>query len=336
MITQRKAKIGQAYTFQWWAPAPISGTPSLTVRIPGNAYTGNLTAIASSVTIVATDQSRTLLSAQGAISGTAEGISGDAYGQAWLQCGDGGTYPVTVASIDTSGACVSLARALPAQVSLPAVGATLAWSVYTATIPASKLTAKHANVEWHVAYTRQDGADSPASAETASGQMRIVRAPFDTGLTHHSLTRTSGHLRRIGPPMGAADWSAVIDEARAVLIEKITPKIREAGGETEDDVRGSQFAQLHLDCVRLCLIRERVFAGDMSTDAMDDWENRIDERIDTLFRGGVWVDVDDDGEADDGEVEAQAGPNVAGGAWSDSSVYGTDGTYDRWSVTQER
>lgn len=336
MMHIRKATIGQSYTFKWLPPAPVSGTPALTVRLGGSTYTGNMSTVSTSVDINSVDASRQVLTVTGSISGESEGLTGDEYGHAWLKAGDGGAHPVTIASIDSSGSCVTLARPLPGHVSIPATGATLEWAVYTNTIAGANFTTKAVDAEWSVSWSRGDGADAPTEAMTTAGHLRVVRAPFNTGVTTHALMRARRHFRHIGPQQGANDLDALIESGLSLLIEKIAPKIVSLGGDCEDDVKGSQFHDVHIACCDYQYRLDLISSGDVDQKWADDLDDVIDKRIDRIFQGVVWIDKDDDGVVDDGEVETVTAPSIAGGSYGATSEYASGGTFDRWSTSQDR
>lgn len=325
---------GRAQRFYWLAPGLVSGSPSLTVRLPAGDYTAILAPVATArgVTGLSSDGAEVRLS--GSVSSVLRGLVGERYGAARLNLGVEGVYAVEVARIE--GGRAQLVAPVPARCSVPS-GSTLEWALYSVEIPAAQLAAVARNVEWSVEWVRQDGADAPEQTEVDSGELHVVRVAFATGLNGHNVLNVHPSLRPIGLPSGFTSWQPLVDQALERMAPAIEARAAQArAGAVLDDLRGSAFQVAHgLYCAAVAL-ENRALAGAYSQEAVDVALERAEALLDQIFRGPVWIDADGDGQADDGEVQAQAAPSVVGGAFSDDTVFGVNGTLDRFGVGDDR
>jgi hypothetical protein len=330
----QKLIMGKASRFYWVAPCPVSGTPSLTLKLAGGDYTVNLAALVpTSYPVMGVDAQGAHVTLSGNPFGATRGLVGAAYGAAFLDLRSQGVHLVEVARVD--GSKVYLSTPLPNV--CKETGSTLTWAIWSVEIPANQLTEVQRAAEWSVEYTRAESADTPTSAEVDAGECRVVRRPFKTGLTGHSLLNVMPTLRSVQLPSGYTSWQPLVDQGLQrleVAVEARAAQIRP--GAVVDELRGTAFQVAHGKFCALVAMEQLVIAGTYRPEVADVLSEQCEKLLDQIFQGPVWIDADDDGVADAGEVEAQVSPSVVGGAFSDETTFGVNGTLDRFGVGDDR
>jgi hypothetical protein len=261
--TERKASIGQDYTFAW---SPVDGYPSAAPTLsvawptPPGTKTYALAVVRAADTVPAGGydhaNARLSITVTGAIAGALRGILAEYAGEAWLDGGPDFQGPVRVVELvsDGSGAVVGppaspavpavlqLAEPLPRAVDVDGTWS-LRWLTYTATIPLADLgSARLRNRRWALPWTMATGTDAPVSKRVEQGLVHVVHAPFDTGLRDaHLLALVPGWARMV--PERQSSWAEQRWSALEALVARMRPRL--ATAMYEDDCLGEQFLPAH-------------------------------------------------------------------------------------------
>lgn len=336
-----KATEGIDSLFIWPAPGPLSAGPTLTVRHPDNAI-GNvspaLTVVRSSVSVTAVANDGRALTLGSNIGASTRGLTGEPYGRAWLDAGEAGQYPCTVAGF-TAGTTAYLADALPRRITVGS-GATLYWLTYTATLPAASIcSAARRNIPFHITYTVRAGGDAPAAQRRDEGRIHVVRQIFQTGCNDDHLLTAAASLGR-SLPARQDSYARQIMMAERTLIRWIHQRMRAAGKDPyEDRLDGRPLVDAHaylaLGIVLASQEAGGADTGDAITRAAAAAQAAFEEGIDPL----PFLDEDDDGVVDSGETDVSlpALPSIAGGYFTAAQLStDEDDGYRRASVLDER
>jgi len=306
-LGEAKARIGVASVLSWVAQEPLqhydlapAAGPSLTVHLPsGDVVIGGVATVYTVATAVSAD--RRTLTISGALP---EGYAARG-GEAWLSS-EAAQTPVRIVSatgaVGVPVRTVELAEALPRVPQLEGVGnaGTLVLSRYEWTLPAATVCAAAArNVRWTVTYTAQRGASGLPEYRQETGLLHVVAQPFSTGLTVAAL---GGYVRELAgtSPRGERGWEHALSAGEEELILWLRSQLK-SRGLTEDDVPAPQSLRL----------AHAHFAAASALGLADlDVSDRLRDRgtqLATTALEAIWVDSDQDGEVDDGEVQQITG-----------------------------
>lgn len=327
MLTEVKLQVSAStQTFFWVAPAPITGTPTLTIKHPTLGDTSpTLNVLAAAATITAMGSDRLSLTTASTLSTTLGGVQGDRFGAAYLVTPRDGAFEVVVRR--AYGHTIQLGEPLPAPISVTASTAgVLSWATYSASVPTSYTAAVVRDLAWQVEYRERYGSAVTGIRGSQEGLLHIVRQPFGTGLT-------SNRLAQLYPGLGARQprrqgtWDAQIQFA---LLE-IQTRLREdfvQRGITEDDVNGERFLLCHAALAAAYVYDEvePVKAEALRTRALGPPGAKDGRRTAGLLMDAlraVWSDLDGDGVVDDGEIAS-----LEGARQSDQGSFFTSSSYD--------
>lgn len=319
MILELKARAGVDYTFWWWAPTAISGSPTVTVRMSGGDVTPAVTAAHAAATVTADSTDRRTLTVN-AIADYS-GLAGDRGGYAVLVTQAHGPLPVKIRSI-TSATTVVLAEPLPFS---PTVNNdSLQWTLWTATFTAAAVTgtALSRPVPFTVAWTASYGADMPTEALRQEGLLYVVRQPFHTGVDSHTLVEL---VPSLAPqlPRTQGSWEPQIRTAERVLIRRLRQDLSD--DKREDDLNGAAFYEVHAYLAAARILLGQAASGADRTQAAEALEQKAWALYDQVMNSIPWLDLDGDGVVDAGETDYRAGLGTAGVA---SLFDGTDSDFD--------
>jgi len=245
---------------------------------------------AVSVTVDAGSESLTVVA-----SGSAAGLVGAKNGQAWLDLGDRGLYPVELLDVRSATSLV-LGEPLPHYLS--GAAGELKWTRYYASLTAAQVGAGERDAVWSVSWEAYLGADSPTEYRLTEGRLDVVRRPFTTGLTHRRFVNRSSFLAK-GIPHRQASWDPQIEDALDILAAWIRCPIPD--DMTEDDVDGVPFQHVHALITIALIVQGQVISGyDRNyAQVMEEAKAAFDQVVSCGF---TWVDLDNDGVVDSGEV----------------------------------
>ena len=309
VLGERKYRVGTSPRFVWQAPEPVSSEPSLVVHLTAGDVAAALTVVLAPLTVVGVGDDRRSL----AITAVADaaGVQGR-YGVGWLLTDADGAFPVRVTRIN--GTTAYVADALPRDVYLSAGDpGSLQFSTWTAAMPACVTTSLARNVSWDVVYASSYGTHAPALADARDfGLLHIVNQPFNTGLTHATLVH---HVATYGEmvPRQQQDWSPQIRLAEEDLVLDIRQEVMGRGA-TEDDIPVA--AQLRPAHINYTLAR--ILDG-VDGDQADRMRAMGVEQMRKALRL-IWVDDNNDGVPDDGEVQQVTGPRAS---WAAGGTFPT-------------
>jgi hypothetical protein len=299
-----KAIVGRANVFEWVSPAPLVidtvlplvGNPTLTVHLPSGDVVLPMTYNTPREWVsVATDRRTVEMTP-----GWGVGLIGLARnGEAWLSSRDC-SLPCVVQS-GTESLNATLAHPLPYVPEFPGAGeGVLQLSRCEVTLPAATVCAALArDVRWTVDYTaRHDTSGSLTESRQDTGLLQIVRQPFATGVTSPDVPK---FFRGIGASPGAQEgWEPSLQSAEEELILWLREQLVDRGL-TEDDVPAPQslrLAHLHLTAAYILAIADPEQAQAQRDRAV---------ALASMAIRRIWIDSDQDGEVDDGEVEQVGG-----------------------------
>jgi len=293
--TQRKAIIGEDHTFIWTAPGPLTTTPTLTLTKPDGTDIVDLglpVAGPASLSAIAADR-RTLTI--GSLSPT-NACTGPTFGAVAVIGQDGG-YSIAQVEAFNSDTEIVLSQPLPHPIDVE-LGATVQWLTYVATIATADLgSTPLRNIAWRMAFDRRFNGLG-VELETASrGVLQLVRVPFDTGLTDADVAALVPNVLVPGRQDSMAPQRAM---ALAMVEQAVS--VRLDAGTYPDQLSGRQFLTAHAYMTAHLLEQARRQAPGVEprTDLLEMAMRLI---TDALQRP-EWVDVNDNGIVDEGEVDA--------------------------------
>ena len=313
-----KVRVGTDAVFEWVSPGPLAQdllaplTPpnllpvTLTVEMPAGPVVLPLVGqtVPTVVSAVSDDRRELTLAQLPVIPQGWAGRNGDA----WLVT-PRQALPCRVVDVVAGGTFivptqeVTLSDPLPRDVSVS--GAYLVLSRREVVLPGTVTGALVRDVLWRVDYHTRDGWGSTLSAvpRSETGLLHVVAQPFDPGVTSQDLT---SYLRGIASASSSGEqgWEAQLSGALADLALHVRFHLMDRGL-TEDDFPAPQ----RLRDVLLDLAGARIL--DLTEPEQSDrLRARALERLEMVMRALPWVDQDQDGQVDPGEV-AQVG-----GSWA--------------------
>ena len=299
---RREYVTSQTVVFRWTPPDgySVASSATLSVRLSAGAVGGAMTRrAADTVASVSTDRRRLTLTwgTDGAL------IMDEAQPGLWAYIDDGaeGQVPVRLLRmVSDSGLAgvVELAEPLPHEIGTGGSFTVQLWQ------RSFKAPATPEACSWSVTWARKLGG---GIAETVvdSGVAYIVRALWETGLTHQRLVEWSPFLAADLPP-GQASWAPQI----ALALDRVRADVqrRLPAGVDVGQTRGHQFCRAHSLATQLLILRALVAGGRDRAAAVESTEAEYVAELDGLFAAGLdWVDADGDGVLDAGEGDRASG-----------------------------
>tara|TARA_R100000388_G_C7243090_1_gene162961 strand:+ start:1717 stop:2664 length:948 start_codon:yes stop_codon:yes gene_type:complete len=278
----RKAVLNKDYVFDWNAPAPISGTPTLSLN--SITYTFSQSRADATVSAVANDR-RTLT-----VDNQATGLQRDQM-KAFLITNGDTFYTVTVVRV--VGTTAVLAEPLPREIDLSTSG-TLQFALWSTTILSSATVLSTANTyPFVINFTTDQGALNHDRIE--KGLFKSTPRPFQTGLNHDDLVDLFAPLADM-IPRRQSDFKPQIQGA----LDEIIMHIRDVTipqDATEDEVfNPEQFKLAHAYCTAAY-----IYEQNLQLDVASEMRTRCQELMEVALRS-LALDVDGDGVIDDGEL----------------------------------
>ena len=278
----RKAVLNKDYVFDWNAPAPISGTPTLSLNTI--TYTFSQSRADATVSAVANDR-RTLT-----VDNQATGLQRDQM-KAFLITNGDTFYTVTVVRV--VGTTAVLAEPLPREIDLSTSG-TLQFALWSTTILSSATVLSFGSTyPFVINFTTDQGALNHDRIE--KGLFKSTPRPFQTGLNHDDLVDLFAPLADM-IPRRQSDFKPQIQGA----LEEIIMHIRDVTipqDATEDEVfNPEQFKLAHAYCTAAY-----IYEQNLQLDVASEMRTRCQELMEVALRS-LALDVDGDGVIDDGEL----------------------------------
>ena len=283
-------------TFYWFPPEMPSAAPSVSFKVGAVSLSVALSSGAAlNVTGIPDPQS---LSVDVADASALSGLVGS-WGRWWLSLGAVGRYPVQVTHYDAGRGVVRLAHALPADIPESTAGS-LVHNVWHADVAAGALGAEvNRSGAYEVAYTVDvdpAGANLGApSTRVERGAVRVVRAPFSTGLTPGGLVELFPQMAH-ALPQGSDSWGPLI----AAVDMRSQVEVTLPAGRYPDQLAGAQYRRAHA----LCVAAHAASVGILPNVDPRELQEQAEEELSKMSQRPMWLDSDDDGEIDAAEVGA--------------------------------
>ncbi len=282
----RKAITGQDHMFEWNAPAPISGTPSITFKVASD-ITSNLNQSRANISVTAIGNDRRTLTI--ASSDSLERDQAFAFlrtdGDAW--------YSIKIVRI--VGTTAILADPLPREIDL-STNATIEFAMWYVTALAANVTALSGTFQYLISYTSDLGQNNLSNLD--KGVIKVTPRPFNTGLDHDAFVNRFAPLADM-VPRRQADFSpqikASLDELSLMLRDRLG-----SSNVTEDEIFNAEAFEL---CHAYCTAA-RIYEMNLQLDAADAMRARCTELMDLALRS-VDLDLDGDGVIDEGEIDLE-------------------------------
>jgi hypothetical protein len=279
----RKAVLNKNYTFEWIAPYPINGTPTL--LLDSISYDFSQSRTSATVSAIASDRRTLTIDAQGT------GLERNQM-KAFLITNGDTFYNVTVVRV--VGTTAILAEPLPREIDL-STSATLEFSLWSVILTNTIAVLTTANTyPFQVDYIADLGSNTQRKVE--KGLLKSVARPFDTGLSHDDLVNFFAPLADM-IPRRQSDFKAQIKAAQDEIILVIRDVVL-ADDATEDEVfNPEQFQLAHMYCTAAM-----IYEQNLQLDVADEMRTRCKQLLDVALRS-LALDVDGDGVIDDGELD---------------------------------
>lgn len=279
----RKAVLNQEYVFEWIAPAPISGAPSLSL----NSLSYNFSQSRADATVSAIANDRRTLT----VDNQATGLQRDQMKAFLITNGD--TY-YSVNVVRVVGTTAILAEPLPREIDL-STSASLEFALWSVTIANTADVLTTANTyPYLINFTIDQG--NLTQKQVEKGLLKSVARPFETGLSHDDLVELFAPLADM-IPRRQSDFSNQINSALQEII-LIVRDVVIADGVTEDEVfNPEQFHLAHAYCTAAI-----IYEQNLQLDVAEQMRTRCQSLLDISFRS-LAVDIDGDGVIDDGELD---------------------------------
>jgi len=278
-----KIVTGETKVFEWVAPGPLSGSPSLTVG-SSSPVTLTQTRVDATVSAIANDR-RTLT-----VNSQASALQADQV-KAFLVTDGDCIYSVTV--VRMVGTTAILAEPLPREIDL-SVSALLVFGMYYGTVP-SAITNITGYYPWVVSYDLDQGQQVTPKIE--KGLIKVTPRPFDTGLSHDELVGQFPQLADM-IPRRQSSFDTQIEAALQEIILIIRDHLKDEIDVTEDEVFNAQsFLNAHAYCTAA-----RVYELINQLDTANIMRERCHELMDISLRS-LALDRDGDNVVDEGELD---------------------------------
>ena len=282
----RKAITSKDYTFEWNSPAPISGTPSITIQA-SSTVTASMTQSRADITVSAIANDRRTLTISSSTSLERDQVN------AFLKT-DGDTYySVKVVRIVSTTAV--LAEPLPREIDLSST-ASLEFAMWYYTASSSDVTSTSGTYTYEIDYTVDQG--QLTQNKTERSIIKVTPRPFNTGLDHDVLVGRFSPLADL-IPRRQSDFrpqiKAALDELSLMLRDRLSPS-----SVTEDEIfNASSFLLCHAYCTA-----SLIYEMNLQLDAASAMRDRCIELLDVALRS-IDLDLDGDGVIDDGEIDLE-------------------------------
>jgi hypothetical protein len=279
----RKAVLNKNYSFEWIAPSPINGTPSLT--LDGINYDLSLSRPNATVSAIGNDRRTLTVDNQGT------GLERNQI-KAFLITNGDTYYNVTVVRV--VGTSAILAEPLPREVDLSST-ATLEFSLWSVILLSTIDVLTTANTyPFIVNYSADVGANTRNKID--KGLIKSTPRPFTTGLTHDDLVEIFAPLADM-VPRRQSDFLGQINAAQEELILQIRDVVLSQDA-TEDEVfNPEQFRLAHAYCTAAL-----IYEQNLQMDVAEQMRNRCSELMEIALRS-LALDLDGDGVIDSGELD---------------------------------
>ncbi len=315
-LLPRTFQVGASPFFLWEAPKAIDSGAGVVLTVNVGGYSQSMTQVVSDTAIAAGGISadRTVLTATFPPSVSADFLTN--YSAAFLVTGEGASYPVRVLRVD--GTAIQLAAPLHNNAPLT-LASTLQFALWNAPFTPADVTASstYRGVEYSVAYTPE----IPGAVTAETGILRVVRTPFETGLTTHILQDWFSNLPVV--PHEQQGWANQIELTYLELLSMVDSEVEERNATFADngqkvtahDVESMNEALL---TVHAHMTAAEIYAG------IGGANDQVEHHLRKVFGGAVgavttpslfnlamrpiWVDGNRDGEVTDDEVLAITAP----------------------------
>ena len=296
--------LDRAYTFRWRPhalPDPNADAPNIVVKAAGVTVTVALDK--AGIANITGIPDRFRLSAPASSSNALTGLVGAPGGQWFLYLKGHGQLPVDVSHFSDTDKEYVLAEPLPHGIPSDATGS-LSHNTWTAVIPADSFAsvdrAGYYEIEWSTDYDTA-GSNIDGDSFTERGRVRVVKNPFETGLTARTLKTLIPQLEGSRP--GNRDgWQELIDSIDIVgAVESRLPAANYA-----DQCLGEQWRRAHALLVAAHLAE----LGYISNADPIRMRELAEQELDRQARKIHWFDKDDDEVVDADEVGVTYGMNT--------------------------
>jgi len=282
----RKAVTSQNYMFEWNAPKPINGTPSITFKA-SSTVTSNMNHSRADISVTAIGNDRRTLTIA-----SSDALQRD-QALAFLKTNGDAWYSIKIVRI--VGTTAVLAEPLPREIDL-STSATIEFAMWYYEAQSSDVTSTSGTFQYLISYTVDLGQNNLSKLD--KGVIKVTPRPFDTGLNHDSLVDRFASLADM-VPRRQADFlpqiESSLDELSLMLRERL-----HASDVTEDEIFNAESFQL---CHAYCTA-SRIYEMNLQLDAAEAMKSRCMELMDIALKS-VDLDLDGDGVIDDGEVDLE-------------------------------
>ena len=312
----RQIPIGVASAFWWTAPpgeTTVVGTAQIRPPTGSGTETFTLARRGSSESVTVGTSDRRTLTAAGITAADWDGLAGPVYGLASLSMDTGAVLPVRIARV--SGTTVYLADEVPRDAG---DSGTLVSRMHRGALPAAVYAAVARGWSWLVVYTRDVGAGlGGALTESERGNLDAVARVFSTGCGHEQVAQylPAAIAARAGREMtleAAVVGSAIALRAR---LERWAAR----SGHYVDQMDGAAFNDVHamLAAHRILMGAAGQTGRPETLDVAAAISDQAAAELDDILSGWVWLDADEDGATDPGEIAVRA-PSAVRGRFTDA------------------
>tara|TARA_Y100000592_G_scaffold9199_2_gene12867 strand:+ start:11509 stop:12459 length:951 start_codon:yes stop_codon:yes gene_type:complete len=289
-----KAITGKDYTFEWNAPAPLNGLPSITFKA-SSTVTSNMTHSRNDINVTGIANDRRTLTINNSSSLESDQV------KAFLKTDGDSFYPVKINRI--VGTSAVLSDPLPREIDLSS-NAIIEFAMYYYTASSLDVTSISGTYEYEVSYVSDLGQNTQNKIE--KGVIKVTPRPFNTGLSHDILVDQFSNLSDL-IPRRQADFnpqiSSSLNELSLMLRDRLSNK-----SVTEDEIFNTSSFELS----HAYLAASKIYEMNLQLDISEYYYNKAIENLELALRT-VDLDLDGDGIIDDGELNIE----VSGGKSSD-------------------
>ncbi len=309
----------RACTFHWspdWLPDTSGGAPAL--KLVANGVTTSIDFESSGSYAITGALDRYSLDCV-VDPDVLSGLVGDIGGDWFLDSTGFGQFPVKVAHYDLARGCFVLAEPIPHHMADNADG-TLIHNNWTAAIPAGAVGVDidrtgYYEIEWATDFD-MNGNNLAGETRTERGRIRVVKHPFETGLSSSDLKTLIPQLEATRPP-NSDGWQGLIG-----LIDIMgAVETRLPAGSFADQTLGEQWRRAHA-LLAAAHIAEIGYAPNVEPERLRDM---AEAELDRQSRRVHWFDKDSDSAVDAGEADVSVGH--AGTGLTVSSATATEKDY---------